>query len=248
MTNEEAKFILSAYRPNGCDATDPAMAEALEQAARDPELGAWFREELAVDRVISKKLAEVAVPDGLRGNILTGHRMMEPTGSAGWRMATVMKWAAVFIAFVGIAVFLSLRDPADGQIAQYRSDMMGLLAMKAAPLDYQGRSLSDVRNWLEDNHSLAQFEVSHTLSNQPTMGCQVLEWNGAQVTLVCFDTGDGQLAHLLVVDRSAFPDLGELPQPVMESVAGWTTASWASEDRVYLLAGKGERPEIRGFL
>ena len=159
-----------------------------------------------------------------------------------------MKWAAVFIAFVGIAVFLSLRDPADGQIAQYRSDMMGLLAMKAAPLDYQGRSLSNVRNWLKDNHSLAQFEVSHTLANQPTMGCQVLEWNGAQVTLVCFDTGDGQLAHLLVVDRSAFPDLGELSEPVMESVAGRTTASWVSKDRVYLLAGKGERPEIRAFL
>ncbi|MDB4745982.1 hypothetical protein OAG52_02205 [Verrucomicrobia bacterium] len=248
MTNEEAKFILSAYRPNGCDASDPAMAEALEQVARDPELGDWFREELAMDRVISKKLTEVSVPDGLRGNILTGHRMMEPTDSIGWRVAAVMKWAAVFIAFVGIAVFLSLRDPADGQIAQYRSDMMGLLAMKAAPLDYQGRSLSNVRNWLKDNHSLAQFEVSHTLANQPTMGCQVLEWNGAQVTLVCFDTGDGQLAHLLVVDRSAFPDLGELSEPVMESVAGWTTASWVSKDRVYLLAGKGERPEIRAFL
>jgi hypothetical protein len=248
MTNEEAKFILSAYRPNGRDASDPAMTEALEQAARDPELGAWFREELAVDRVISKKLAEVAVPDGLKGNILTGHRMMEPTDSVGWRLATMLKWAAVFIAFAGIAAFLSLRSPADGQIAEYRSDMMGLLAMKAAPLDYQGRSLSDVRDWLTSNHSVAQFEVSHTLSNQPTMGCQILDWNGAQVTLVCFDTGDGQLAHLLVVDRSAFPGLGERAQPIIESVAGWTTASWVSKDQVYLLAGKGERPEIRAFL
>ena len=175
MTNEEAKFILSAYRPNGCDASDPAMADALEQAARDPELGAWFREDLALDRVISKKLAEVEVPHGLRGNILTGHRMMKPSGSGRGRMVAVMKWAAVFIAFVGIAVFLSLREPADGQIAQYRSDMMGLLAMKAAPLDFQGRSLSDVRNWLRDNQFSAQFEVSHTLSSQPTMGCQILE-------------------------------------------------------------------------
>lgn len=32
MSNNEAKFVLAAYRPNGRDAGDPAMADALQQA------------------------------------------------------------------------------------------------------------------------------------------------------------------------------------------------------------------------
>lgn len=248
MTNEEAKFILSAYRPNGRDASDPAMVEALEQAARDPELSAWFRDEQAVDKVICKKLAEVAVPDGLKTHIIAGHRLMKPPTSHRSGLSQMMKWAAILVVFVGVLGFLSLRDSNADVIAQYRSDMTGLLAMKSAPLDYNGRSLSEIRNWLGENNVSAQFKVSPALSGQSTMGCQILEWNGAQVTLVCFDTGDGQLAHLLVVDRSAFPGLTELPQPILESVDGWTTASWVSDDQVYLLAGKGDRPEIREFL
>jgi hypothetical protein len=43
MTNESAKFLLSAYRPNGTDAHDPVFKEALEQAPCDPELATWFR-------------------------------------------------------------------------------------------------------------------------------------------------------------------------------------------------------------
>ena len=42
MTTQEAKFILSAYRPNGSDASGPAFAEALQAAVGDPALGAWF--------------------------------------------------------------------------------------------------------------------------------------------------------------------------------------------------------------
>ena len=38
MTNERAKFVLGAYRPNGADAKDPTFAEALEQAKHDPNL------------------------------------------------------------------------------------------------------------------------------------------------------------------------------------------------------------------
>ena len=45
ITNETAKFLLNAYRPNGADAQDPVFRDALEQAARDPELGAWFKEQ-----------------------------------------------------------------------------------------------------------------------------------------------------------------------------------------------------------
>jgi hypothetical protein len=65
MRNECAKFLLSAYRPNGADARDPVFKEALEQVQRDPVLARWFREQRDFDEMISAKLRLVEPPAGL---------------------------------------------------------------------------------------------------------------------------------------------------------------------------------------
>lgn len=57
MSNNGAKFILSAYRPGGRDAADPAMAKALAQAKGDPALGAWFVREQAHDAAVAGNVA-----------------------------------------------------------------------------------------------------------------------------------------------------------------------------------------------
>ena len=248
MTNEEAKFILSAYRSNGQDASDPVMAEALEQASRDPELAAWFRNERAVDTIISKALQEVTVPSELKATILAGHRMMAPARKSKRPWKTLLRLAAIMVVFVGALAFILQPSPSEDRIGQYRAEMTHLLATKAAPLDFHGRSLSDIRRWLAGAGVEDSFKISHTLSSQPTMGCQILEWNGAQVTLICFDTRDGQLAHLLVIDRAVFPQLEDLPSTEVVQEEGWTTATWTAEGRLYVLAGKGRRPELSALL
>ena len=40
MDNQTAKKILSAYRPDGTDATDPVFQDALAQCERDPQMRA----------------------------------------------------------------------------------------------------------------------------------------------------------------------------------------------------------------
>src|SRR6476661_7308238 len=72
FTNQSAKFVLNAYRPNGADAQDPVFRDALEQAARDPELAAWFKEQRSFDSLIAEKLAEVQPPAALYSTILAG--------------------------------------------------------------------------------------------------------------------------------------------------------------------------------
>ncbi len=72
ITNESAKFVLHAYRPNGADARDPIFRAALEQAARDPELGAWLKEQRAFDSLITGKLAEFQPPATLHSAIMAG--------------------------------------------------------------------------------------------------------------------------------------------------------------------------------
>src|SRR6516165_3756434 len=72
MTNQDAKLVLSAYRPNGADARDPFFEQALQQAKRDPELMEWFEKQRAFDRVIAAKLRNIEPPTGLNSKFLQG--------------------------------------------------------------------------------------------------------------------------------------------------------------------------------
>ncbi|HZL45889.1 MAG TPA: hypothetical protein VFC28_06650, partial [Opitutaceae bacterium] len=72
MNNEQARFLLRAYRPSGRDAGDPAFADALRQAQGDPALGTWFAGEQAFDAAVAAKMRALAPPAGLREAILTG--------------------------------------------------------------------------------------------------------------------------------------------------------------------------------
>ncbi len=249
MTNDEAKFILSAYRPNGRDAQDPVMAEALEQAARDPELAEWFRRERELDVAISERLSQVAVPPSLRSNILAGHRMMvsRPASRPWWSRA--LSWAAAVVLFVGLAAFWGQRTPeVERSFALYRSDMTNFLEHELKGLDFRAPAFSEVSAWLVQERGMDRLTVPADVQSAPTMGCRILDWNGAEVTLVCFSSPSGELTHLVVVDRSALnsllPGLGSGP----DFQDGWTTVSWEEGDRVYLLAGKGDRPAIAELL
>lgn len=75
MNNEEAKFILQGYRPNGADAGDATFCAAVEQAKRDPALGEWFARQQSFDTAVGAKLAQVAPPSGLRAAILAGGKV-----------------------------------------------------------------------------------------------------------------------------------------------------------------------------
>ena len=247
MTNEEAKFILSAYRPDGSDAADPAMKEALDQAARDPELAAWFQQERAFDAAVSQKLNEVPVPAELKPSILVGRRMMAVPTRKVWSWGPLLRLAAGFVIFFGVIWLLSRPAPA-GKLGEFRSDMVARLSAGVAPLDFGGTSVDELRTWLAAKGGIEPEAISTALEQRPTLGCRVLDWRGAQVTLVCFDAGEGRVTHLVVVDRAVFPDLKETLSPEAIHLRDWTVVNWTTEEHVYLLAGSGKRPELEKLL
>jgi len=85
MNNQEAQLILRSYRPGGEDASDPMMAEALEQARHDPELQKWIAHEQAVDASIQGKLrAAVVVPPELKANLLALQKIARKKSRWRW--------------------------------------------------------------------------------------------------------------------------------------------------------------------
>jgi hypothetical protein len=65
MDKNEAKFILSSFRPDGADAADPTFTEALHLAAEDRELGEWLARERAHDADFAAALATLDPPPAL---------------------------------------------------------------------------------------------------------------------------------------------------------------------------------------
>jgi len=111
MNNQEAKFILAAYRPGGQDASDPLFAEALEQVRRDPELATWFEAEQHFDAAMSEKLKGEPVPPELRANILAARKIVRPSH---WLRPRA--WMAAAVPDTPGRGFTLVFDPATGQL------------------------------------------------------------------------------------------------------------------------------------
>ena len=91
MTNEEAKFIMQAYRPNGADALDVTFKASLEQSKRDASLGKWLEVQQAFDMAVAAKFRTIEPPAELRARILTGAHVSRPSARIWWRQP---KWLA----------------------------------------------------------------------------------------------------------------------------------------------------------
>jgi hypothetical protein len=72
MTTEEAKLILTTCRADQLDMDNPDVRHALEVAAAEPALAAWWEAEQAFDRAFARKLAGIQAPQPLQDAILRG--------------------------------------------------------------------------------------------------------------------------------------------------------------------------------
>ena len=237
MNNQEARLILSAYRPGGQDSANPRFQEALEQAKHDPELSAWFAREGRIDAALAGKVRERSQPPPqFKAAILAATRMARP---APWfqRPAWITAAAAVL---AGALILLALFLPKSGgaEFAVFQREMSELLGSKQFRLDHRTPSAGEAQRWLADRR--VDFVMPAKLEAQPTLGCRVIEWQGRKVSLVCFKLEGGEVVHLFTLDRDALRDAP--PAEPQFSVAGkYTTAGWTGGDKVYLLvSSRGE--------
>lgn len=232
MNNQEAKLILGACRPRGQDAADPRAQAALEQAGRDPELAAWYAREGRLDASLGGKLREQCRPPAeLKATLLAATRLARPIP---WFRQPV--WITTLAAMlVGAVVLFALvitgRSGAD--YAVFRSGMAEILGSKEFRLDHTTPSAAEARQWLAERS--VDFELPSGLENKRTLGCRVLDWQGHQVSLVCFKLDGGETVHLFTIDRAALRDAPP-GQPQFAETGRYAVAGWSGGGKVYLLA------------
>ncbi|HTQ29718.1 MAG TPA: hypothetical protein VMI53_00775 [Opitutaceae bacterium] len=242
MNNDEAKFLLRAYRPGGRDAADPAFAGALAQARSDPRLGAWFAREQAFDGAVADKLCAVAPPPGLREAILAGASVSHVARPA-------RRWPVWLAVAAGVALLFGA----------------GLWRFKtaAAPMDpLMAFALHDVRFEQHGGHGGPAAALQQVLQNPATRltaglpvdlaalratGCRTLNFGGHHVMEICFQRGS-VLFHLYMARRADFPQIAAAAGPSFGEKFGCCAAQWADARHVFVVATEADPAALRALL
>ncbi len=247
MDDWEARSILGVHREGEAAIDDARLQEALRKAEGDPELARWWSEEKELDRIIASKLAGVHVPAGLATRLASAVEMRPSAVRPAWSRTVLLAAASI----VALAVlFSSWRGPFQpaASLADYRDEMVSFI--KVAPsVELESSELARLKNFLAKAEAPADFTVPKRLQQYEPLGCRVLRFRGADVSLVCFKLGGDKLAHLFVTKAGTVRTEGRVTAPVYAAEAdGWMTATWTEGDQAYLLAVKGDRAAIEKFL
>ena len=246
MTSQLAKEILLRYRPGSADANDPEVAEALDQAKRDPELARWFAQHQAFHSAIRERFKQLPVPAGLKEDILAGYRVA--VIPAWWQQPAfqALAVAAAIVLFVGVALFRS-RSREDRSFAAFQSRVVRN-AQRGYVMDITTTNLSEIRRYLAAQGAHADYALSTVLEKLPGDGGAVLRWNNKIVSMVCFDLGNHNDLYLFVANRADLPDAPSTSEPQFTRIGNLTAASWSAGERTYVLAGPGDEQFVRRYL
>ena len=237
MTTQEAKLILQAYRPGSADEADPVFSEALELARIDADLGAWLERQSAFDQIMGRALQHEIPPAGLRDAILA--RKTSPQAlkqSKPYRaLSMLVSLTAALVLFVGIASF---HHGSNGMTAAaFSREALDIKEQGKIALEKMSSDPQTLRKWLADRGAPSDFVLPRGLNGVPSFGCQSFTMGGTKVSLICFDLGNNQVAHLFVVDTSALTDTSHSSLPRMHEDKGLAFATWTSGNKCFVLTG-----------
>jgi hypothetical protein len=250
MKNHDAKFLLQAYRPGGDDSSDPQMAVALEQARRDPELGAWLAAEQGFGTLVTEKLRAVTPPAGLREAILAGGRVSGPTQTtqAWWRGAQA-RWLGLAAAVTLAALMaITVRPRAAGEAGLGGLAQAALREARGAHgTPVHAELLGEFGAWVQNPATKLAAGLPVELASIGAKGCRSISVGGHEVFEVCFLRG-GAWYHFYVGRRGDFniPAGGDSPMVVAQG--GMATVTWADARNVYVVAGAGDGEALKAFL
>ena len=242
MDKKEAKFVLSAYRPNGKDAGDSQISAALEMVNCDPDLKSWFKSEVRQDQIIADKLKQLRPPSGLRTQILAGMKMVE--SPPWWRRSPVMALAASLIVVSGL-IFSWTRPAYDSDFAEFRANAVSYSAGFIS-LDFLADDLPTMAGWLKEKEAPAVTDLAGQLESMPGIGCRTMSWHGKTISLICLQ-GD-TVYHVFVVNCDEVSDMPESSEPRFSEMKGRTVVSWKDAERVYIMVTKASADEVRALL
>jgi hypothetical protein len=218
MDNATAKNMLSAYRSNGADSTDPVFKVALDQCANDPDLRDWFDGERDFDQRMVRSLAEIRPPANGKEEVLSTASLnmrKKPLYMPRWSL-WVLPLAAMLV--IGLFLFSAFRpDPVVWEPGEFN---LASLVSGLHHLDFQSKSVVELKQFLEDRGAPTPDSLPELLASALGHGCTILEdGKGNQISLMCFRM-ENQYVHVYVFTEKTRPYL-DLPEDKWHKEKGW---------------------------
>ena len=223
MSNNEAKFVLGAYRANGSDAGDTTFAAALAQARNDPALGAWFARAQAHDAALGAKLREIAPPAGLREAILAGARASR--GPEKVRRFPTM-WLALAASVVVLLTATLALWPSRAAAGTAQLAAFAINDTAHAQHGSHGEAAGALQVMLSQPANRLSAGVPVDFAALRTTGCRTLNFAGHDVLEVCFQR-NGAWFHCYIVNASDFPAMPTGAGADFDQQGPYGSASWS---------------------
>ncbi|AOS42998.1 hypothetical protein Verru16b_00036 [Lacunisphaera limnophila] len=245
MNNEEAKFILQGYRPNGADAGDETFAAALEQAKRDPALGAWFAQQLAFDAALSAKLGRIVPPADLRSAILAGGRASAgATPVRAWWNHPVWMGAAASVAILmaaGLALWPKQASAFDD--FAYADARLG----PTHGHEGNGAATGALQLMLSQPTTKLGQKLPVSFATLHETGCRTVNYREADVLEVCFER-NGEWFHVYIGRAADFPDRKPGAGLTIVDKPSGAVATWADGEHVIVVVSNVGRQSLEALL
>jgi hypothetical protein len=244
MTTDEAKFILSAFRPGGRDSGNADFCDALRIAGDNPALGAWFAQSRAHDAAIAGKLGEIAPPEGLREAILAGVRVSRPQKNSGLGWGWLAGLAAA--AAVAIGVF-SMRAPVRPDSGTTELASFAINDMVNERHGGSGEPAAVLVSELQAKGARMPAPDQIDFEKLRDTGCRTLNFAGHDVVEVCF-ARDGAVFHFYVTRRDGPLGDSVASGPSFIAQAAGAAAVWSDNRFDYAIASTAGVEAIRKLL
>jgi len=245
MNSKKAKKRVDAARPEGQDDDDPLIAAALDKLVGEAGGPAWIEETRGRDRARAERLAGTPVPADLRERILDsvaadlGEEPVPAPASAYGPFVRMAVAVAAMVLIVSSAAFAwysrvsaRFQDQPD-----FRSAMAYYTSVVPFQLDYQSDHLPGIRQWLRGADAPLPEGIPPALLEKLPLGCKKLDWNGVDVSLICFFEalpGD-RIIHLFVAPRDKLGEaaIGDIDTTLRSH--GFETRGWVTDGYVCVL-------------
>lgn len=247
MTSQEAKEILLLYRPD-VDGDEPEFAPALDVIRTDPELQHWFEHHCALQKAIFASFDQLAVPEGLKEQILSERKVR--TNLPSRRAIIAMALACIAILFtMGTLMFYNVPANSAKTFDNFRLRMAGKVLRDYPKMDLETADLSQIRAYLAAHGGEKGYALPEGLAKTSGTGCATFDWHGKKVSMLCFSSGKhGSLKNpdlfLFITDASTV----KVPEDKATSkIKQLSTVSWTNNDKTYLLAAAGDERFLQSY-
>lgn len=242
MNDNEAKFILRAFQPDGSDAQDPRFADALAQAEKSPALREWLKREKSFDLAVAAKLREVQPPAGLRDAIFAGGRVSQRPQMRRKNFAWLAIAASIAI-ILAVSLQLRHRGPSAHDFAEFA------LTELATAGDQHGGGPEQVRlqALLASSTLPLPGNAKLDLAELRRAGCHTVAFAGHEVFEICF-ARDGKMFHLYAVNSKDFAGGGVNARSQILAKGRFAATVWKDNQFTYALVTDAGTDALRKLI